>query len=269
MIHYEPGTDGIESFIATTTAIALAVAAGTAGASVANAKIGSNANRDAAKLQTDALTESARIQSDAAREAARVADEATKRAELFQRRQAENTWQNTEATKRGNYDQWAAAQRRLGTVGSYIGMGDREIPDYVPGIDPRFTEDGTPAPGGAGAGPTGRAPAGSVDFTLPPDQLGPALMQFFKQNGVSDHETPYWVQKASELVARGQELNNPNYAMERLAAADVFGGGAASRATKQPYARPRTVEDYFTPTPQLTTPMTPALRMPGSVASYL
>lgn len=61
------------------------------------------------------------------------------RAMAFERDQAENAYRNGEATRKANYDQWAAGQRRIGQLYRQRGWGDLEIPDYVPSVDPGFT----------------------------------------------------------------------------------------------------------------------------------
>jgi hypothetical protein len=77
------------------------------------------------------------------------------------------------------------------------------------------------AGGGAGTMPG----AGEVDWTAAPNVLTQQLNAYFAKRGVGSNETPYWVSKAQELVARGREINDPNYASMRLSQSDVFGGG--------------------------------------------
>src|SRR5581483_3518193 len=69
---------------------------------------------------------------------------------------------------------------------------------------------------------------GEVDWTADPNTLATQLNAYFTKRGVAPSETPYWVQQASALVARGKELNDPTYADKRLAAADIFGGGGGT-----------------------------------------
>jgi len=223
--------DSPEKFIGTTAAIILAASgAATTAGTVYGAKKQSRAATDSAKLQTDAANHAADLQAKAAAEAL-----------AFQRQQAEADFQNSEASRRGNYDQWAAAQRRLQTLNDLLGLGPREIPDYVPGKDPNL--DTTGAPGGATTPPGTTPPTGQgagatgVDWTSP--NLAAQLSAYFKSRGVADTEVPYWVGKAPELVARGREIGNPNYANERLAAADIFGGAkptTAPKPTTSPYS---------------------------------
>lgn len=51
-----------------------------------------------------------------------------------------------------------------------------------------------------------------------------AIMAYGQSRGynMSPQEAQYWVDKWPELYARGQEINNPNYAMDRLALADQW-----------------------------------------------
>lgn len=132
------GDDEACTFVATTTA-AIIAASIAAGGSATAAAVSSHASSKAAKAQAGAASEAARIQ-----------DEASKRAEAFARSQSENEFRNAEVARRGNYDIDAARQRRLSTLGGMIGMGPREIPAYVPGVDPGY--DGTSAPGQATGG---------------------------------------------------------------------------------------------------------------------
>lgn len=62
----------------------------------------------------------------------------------------------------------------------------------------------------------------------PPSQWTPETLQaFFSAHGVTPAPTsiPYWLSKRAELDARGQQIGNPNYANDRLAAADEIIGG--------------------------------------------
>jgi hypothetical protein len=218
--------------IATGTAIALAVAAGTATSSVVAAHKGANAVKESAKLQTESADKAAEIQGRAAAE------------ELaFKRKQAQIDWQNSQQTAKANYDQWAAGRGRLRSLASMTGIDLGADPAFVPGINPGFDSPGGPSlppsvPGGGptpGTGVVGPQTGGAIDWTAPDPQLAAQLSAFFKSKGVPDTEVPYWVSKRPELVARGQEINNPNYANDRLFAADILGGGrAAPAATKAP-----------------------------------
>jgi hypothetical protein len=86
------------------------------------------------------------------------------------------------------------------------------------------------------------------DWNAPDPQLAAQLSAFFKSKGVSDSEVPYWVSKRPELMARAQQINNPNYANERLFAADILGGGRRS-APAPTAAAPVSRASAYTPAP--------------------
>jgi len=124
------------------TAIA-GVAAGTG--AIVGAKMQSGAARRVAETQTQAANRAAEIQAQSQAEAL-----------AFQRQAAQNAYLNDEAARRGNYDVWAATEGRRGSIGALLGMGPRNIPAYVPGVDPRFDGGGEgtsgpmPVPGAGG-----------------------------------------------------------------------------------------------------------------------
>lgn len=241
--------------------IPLIVAGVTAGATVYGAKKQAGAATDAAKLQTDAANHSADLQ-----------DSAAKRAELYARQQAETSWQSNEHTQKANYDQWASNQHAImDSLGTQLGI-KYTMPDYTPGVDPRYLEGTGPMPPPTGAGPTGTA--GPTGPSTTPGPAGPApsvdpskgdlagqISAYFKSRGVSDQETPYWVGKWSELEARGKELNDPTYANKRLSAAEVFGGQSKTTApttaspTLATFASPNFLK--FQPAMALPTPYQP------------
>jgi len=203
--------------IATGTAIALSVAAASAASSAYAAKKQAATAREAAKLETDAASHAADIQGASSTEALD-----------FTKQQAEADWKNSEITRSANYGQWAAREGRLGSLGQMVGLGARDIPAYVPTQDPNLT--GAPTTPNASTGLPGSAPSGAVDGSAA------SISNYFKSRGVSDQETPYWVSKWGELTARGKEINDPGYAMKRLAAADVFGGQPGAPTPAPPAA---------------------------------
>lgn len=217
---------------------------------------GANKAADAARYGVDAQTA-------AANHAADLNDEAAKRAETFSRQQAEVGWQGNEHTQKANYDQWAARQRAIATLGQSLGI-NYTLPDYAPGIDPHFTDAGSAAPAGAPVSPAGDAPAG-INWSAPPDQLAASLSAYYKSKGVSDKEVPYWVSKAPQLVARGKELNDPGYADKRVAASEVFGGTAPTKTA------PGTLASFVSPSFAALQPTTaaPTPYQPGTIGAYL
>lgn len=203
-------------------------------------------------------------QADANARAAELADEATKRAEAFSREQAETGWQSNEHTQKANYDQWRARQDAImGSLGQQLGI-HYAAPEYSAGIDPHYTGVGGPA-AAPGAPATSTAAPSGIDWNAPAPQLGARLSAYYKSRGVSDQEVPYWVGKAPELVARGKEINNPNYANERLAASDVFGGRQAA-----PSAPRQTLATFVSPQfrPYQTTTALPTPYQPGTLGAY-
>lgn len=94
--------------------------AGPVGA-VVGAGIGAFASIFGAKKQAHANTSAAKLQADAAHQALD-----------YQRQQAAREQANFESTQHANYDQWAAKEHRLGSLGQLVGLRPREIPAYVP-----------------------------------------------------------------------------------------------------------------------------------------
>ena len=166
----------VRGVIASSLALGALVAGATAGGAVASGAIASRAQGKAAKQQSAAITEAARIE-----------DEAAKRAEAFQRQQAQQQWAEAEAVRRANYDQWSARQRSLNAFRQKHGYGPTEIPGYVASQDPGFGgAPGAPPPAGAQPrapmvppkmrDPNRPTPMGAVDAYLP--SQGPAFQPY-------------------------------------------------------------------------------------------
>lgn len=102
-------------------AIPLALGAGTATAGIVGAKMQSGAAEDAASLQTQAANHAADVQAKSAADAL-----------AFQKQQAAQDLANAQAAQQGNYNQWAARQGRLSTLGQMVGLKPFQIPAYVP-----------------------------------------------------------------------------------------------------------------------------------------
>jgi hypothetical protein len=176
----------------------------------------------------------------------------------FLRQQATYDAASAEANRAGNYDQWAAKQRQLGTVGQALGLPARDIPAYVPlpaygggttAPAPGTGPAGTVAPGVVGPGPGPSATSGGLPQIDPSKPIGPQAAAYIQSRGGTPNPSSadYWQSKWPELVARGQQLGDPLYAQKRLAAADELGGGgpapaAAAAARYQPLT---TVAQYF------------------------
>lgn len=99
----------------------------------------------------------------------------------FQYANAENAFQNNEAARSGNYGIFAARERRLGSIGDEVGLGPREIPAYVPGVDPGFGTMGEAASGGAP--PASGATSGGSPSD--PNAIMAALTDNYKKLGVA------------------------------------------------------------------------------------
>ncbi len=91
------------------------------GAALASGALQSHAAGNAADLNTQAANHAADVQAQSARDAL-----------AFQRQQAAQDFNNAQAASRGNYDQWAARQGRLSTLGQMVGQKPFVIPAYVP-----------------------------------------------------------------------------------------------------------------------------------------
>lgn len=61
----------------------------------------------------------------------------------FQKQQAENDWNNQQLAQQANYQLYAAKQRANNSIRAAMGLAPVDIPNYVAGVDPRFT--GPPA----------------------------------------------------------------------------------------------------------------------------
>lgn len=120
-----------------------------------------------AKMQSGAATKGAQLQTDAANHAADVQAKAQADALAFSKTQAENTYLNNEATRKANYDQWASGQAMHNKVRAAYGYGTADVPAYVAGVDPRFTDPAAGAPPATGyvaqPGLPGYAPGTKVD----------------------------------------------------------------------------------------------------------
>jgi len=141
-----------DHFIGTAAAIIGAIAAGaTASSSIY-----------AAHKQGDAAEKSAQLQTDAVKYGADKQDDATQRAEVFQRQQAENAYQNAQTTQRANYDQAKARLGAIAGVGAQYGLSGLSMPDFVPGVDPHYDTGATPLPDGTLGAVAGVTPSGSA-----------------------------------------------------------------------------------------------------------
>lgn len=114
-----------------------------------------------AKMQSGAANRAARAQSQSANYGADRQLEASREAERFARAQAQAAYQQAEADRRANYEQWASRERRLGSIAESLGYGRRDIPGYVPSVDPRFVDPSTQMPQGGPVSTAQPVPVGS------------------------------------------------------------------------------------------------------------
>lgn len=177
----------------------------TAGPSLFGANKQANAASDAAAIQAQAQQKIAEMNANAQKYAADLAANANAQALNFSKANAENAFANSEVARAGNYDQWAAAQRRVGSVGKLLGFGDRAIPDYRPGVDPNYTG------AGGGSSLTAALPTSFGNLSDPSTWMGlvqhPSQLSSFVQ-GIAPTMDPslvsYYVQKI-----QGQPGANP------------------------------------------------------------
>lgn len=249
--------------IATAIALAALTAAAAGGGAVVSGAIGAHAAGQAANTAAGAQSAAMDKQLQAEREATAATTKATEEQLAYTKGQAALSRQDAETNREGDYEQWAAREGRLSTIGAALGMPERQTPAFRP-LGPDSS-----AGGGAPAQGAPLPKQGEVDWTAPADKLGQQLTGYFQSRGVDAREVPYWVGKASELVARGRQLNDPGYADTRLSAADVFGGrgamGGAAAAGGTP--APGSIASMYQ------APLTPAYRAPtapapGSIRSF-
>lgn len=222
----------------------------------------------AANKQSGAVKDSARMQVDAANHAADAQAKSTAEALAFEKEQAARDYGMQESNRHANYDQWAAGQHRLGTIGEMVGLGPREIPGYVP--LPGSPTTGAPPPDLSTAKATfdklfpgetltpqmlaaHRAELEAAGFKLNPNAAG--LITDLSYGGLNIDP----IQGAGSGLNRKQWLVNP--------------GGGGPQSARTPY-RMGPVASYLDPSiaaPITNLALTPALTAPrpGRVGAYL
>lgn len=149
-------------------------------AKAAPALINAGTNLYGQHAQIAASDRAAQIQSESAKYATDAQTKANDAALEYQRQQALHADQVAETDRHANYDQWAASQRRLQSVGDLLGAGPREIPAYVPTPQGSYGSVGATLNGGM---VTMVAPDGS-------------------QKAVASSEVPYWASKGAKVAGR-------------------------------------------------------------------
>lgn len=204
----------------------------------------------AASKTSGAAKTAAQITADAANHAADLKATSDATALAYTQKQDAQTRADSNAAQLANYGQYAAREGRLATLGDMMGMPGRTPappPNFLTSSPTTPTSSTTP-PGGAPSGGVPGVPASTstsaatpqVDWTADPATLAKQIAAYYQSRGTTPAPTSvaYFVNKAQELVTRGQQLGNPNYPNERLAAADEFGGGAGSSSTSPSAATP-------------------------------
>ncbi len=195
---------------------------------IAGPLINSATNLIGAKIQTNANANAAQLEADAAKYSADQQAKAAAATLAYEQQQAAQTQQNFNTTQEANYGQWAARQGNLGALNSALGMAPRNVPAYVQPV--------TVPPSGSLGGAT-TPPSGSTSSTpaasTPVDGSPASIAAYYQSRGTTPAPTSvaYWASKWPELVARGQEIGDPTYAMKRLSQADEFGGGGETAPT--------------------------------------
>lgn len=228
------------------------------GAAVTGAVINSRSAHNAADVTASAATNAADLQAQASQQALD-----------FQKEQAENAYQNNEASRQGNYGQFAAGQTRLKSVGEALGIpgaSGMQIPAYVPGVDPNIGGAPSPAAGGSSsatsANPTDPA-AIMAQLTKNYQALGVA------PTGVGSGPTDiaYYARKIADTG--GLTAANSAYWFGPTGRIATDLSKAGSPSTSSTAAAPGSVGSYMTAYAPV--PTAPPLTMPspGSVGSYL
>ena len=106
----------------------IGIGAGTAIAGI----VGGGAAITSGILQSKATGNAADLQTQAANHAADVQAQSAANTLAFQQQQAQQAFNNAQAAQQGNYNQWAAKEGRLSTLGQMVGSKPFAIPAYVP-----------------------------------------------------------------------------------------------------------------------------------------
>jgi hypothetical protein len=138
-----------------------------------------NASEAAAQKQLEATKYAADAQAKAAAESL-----------AFQRQQAAYDATVAESTRGANYQQWAAKQQQLGSVGQALGLPARAIPAYVPLPPSGLGGGATPAAQGAPYSPQGAPTGGASNMIVSGDQLiDPAMFTGGGKGGMPAGQT--------------------------------------------------------------------------------
>lgn len=229
-----------------------------------------------AHMQTAAADKSAQIAADAAKYGADKVAAAEAAALAFQKSTGENAFQNSEVGRRTDYAWQAAREKRLGYLGDLLGMPAREIPAFIPGVDPHFdTGGGSSAPGADYSGAFSPTAASNPND---PAAITAALNAYYKSvgktptgPGTGPTDIGYFAGRVGQTGGLTPDNINywfgPNGRISQELAGTVKPEAAASTAglfAPQPAARaPMMIPSFLT-----STQASPIL-YPGSVGSFL
>ena len=237
-----------------------------------------------AKMQSGAANKAAQLQTESANKGAELQAQSTREALDFQKAEAAKARQDAEVTRRANYDQWAAQQRRLGTLGQLLGLAPPEIPAYVP-LDAGAGTLGAALPS-TGANRSGTAPSGSGASSVPNGDYQAWFQSLiagkpFTQQTLLDLEPTlnrYGVQLTPPNAAGDRtKIGLPNGQWVRVGFGEgrpvwVPQPGTAAGASMVPRGTPGTLGALM-PLPYGQAPLTPALQAPqypyGTLGGYL
>lgn len=241
-----------------------------AGAGLYAAHLTSNAQKDAANTTAGAAGHAADLQSQAAAQAL-----------AFTKEQAARDQAAAEATRKANYDQWAAKEGRLSSFGQMLGVGPRDIPGYVP-IDANAPasaqSSGIPAnasnmPSSAEQNVYSSVAAKGAPTASSLDELAAAYKAAgFQVSRPNYNGTP----SGNELTINGQkrkftvgDVGSPNASWYQWGTPDSASPSAARSAN--PYSLAAMLQQTMQPQAYGSAPVTPALQAPNpySLAAML
>lgn len=234
----------------------------------------------AGKMQSGAAKKSAQLQTASADKAAELQAQSTREALDFQKAEAARARADAETTRRANYEQWAAQQRRLGTLSQLLGLGAPEIPGYVP-------LDGTLGAAMPSQNAPPAAPAGTGGASVPGGDYQTWFNRLIEGKPFNQQTL---LELEPQLNAAGVKLTPPNAAGDRTKIGLPngqwvrvgFGEGkpvwvvqsGTGTAPMVPRGNPGTLGAML-PSPSAAAPLTPALQAPqfqypyGALGSYM
>jgi hypothetical protein len=232
-----------------------------------------------ANEQAGTAADNAALQAQSLKYAADLQAKAAADALAYTKQQGAQTQSNFDTSQQGNYNQWAAGQRRLSTLGEAMGLGPREIPAYVPPKD--VLDTGAPtqaaAPGTLGSmatTPQGQAASGNPND---PAYITQQLQDVYKQLGVAPTgpgSGPTDIAYMTDAVLKngGWNAAAPGYWPQRIAQELQKAAGGAAPAPINPAPTSTPMGTLGAPL-QVAPPVTGVLQMPqpgtlGYMAGY-